>query len=224
MIWLASYPRSGNTFFRNILFEVYGITSTSYHLGKNKPLDPDFANYPIVKTHLLPFQLPLEYRSLKSIYLVRDGRDAAVSLAHHRKDIKQKGSSFLKNLFEIIIGIGSGFPGGWSRHVNEWGSHSDIIIKYEDLIKNPRQQVERLGEIMVLPTPNWDKLPTFESQKKGDIKYTIERSKTDSEKKELTTIFFRRGISGSYKDEMPKVLQLLFWIKHRRQMKKFNYY
>jgi len=224
MIWLASFPRSGNTFFRNILFEVYGISSGHYHLGKKKKLDPEFASFPIVKTHLLPHQLPLEYQSVKSIYLIRDGRDSSVSLAHHRKKIKKTKPNYLLNLFEVILGIGGSFPGGWSRHVNDWKNNTSITIKYEDLIKDPIGQIERLREIMELPEPQIEKLPTFQSQKKGLSKYGYGNSVEASTKKETANNFYRRGIAGSYKDEMPKLLQLLFWLKHKKQMKIHQYY
>jgi len=224
MIWLASFPRSGNTFFRNILFEVYGISSSHYHLGKNKKLDPDFDLFPIVKTHLLPNQLPKEYQSVKSIYLIRDGRDASVSLAHHRKDIKKINKKYLLHLFEVILGIGNSFSGGWSKHVNVWANSASIIIKYEDLINDPISQMERLRGIINLPEPQIKKLPTFKSQKKGLSKYGSGNTKNEFEKKNRANKFYRRGIVGSYKDEMPKFLQILFWLKHRKQMKIYQYY
>ena len=83
MIWLASFPRSGNTFFRNILFEVYGLPSADYHPHK-KPID--FTAFPVIKTHILPKHLPTHFQQKKSVYLVRDGRDALVSMAHSRSD------------------------------------------------------------------------------------------------------------------------------------------
>jgi len=52
MIWLSSYPRSGNTFLRNVLFEVYGISSSSYYEGKGEP--DNYVEFPVVKTHHLP--------------------------------------------------------------------------------------------------------------------------------------------------------------------------
>ena len=224
MIWLASYPRSGNTFFRNVLFEVYGIPSSYYHLGKKRKLDLDFASFAVVKTHLLPHQLPAEYQSAKSIYLIRDGRDATVSLAHHRKEIKKIEKNYLLNLFEVILGIGDNFPGGWSRHVSDWGNNASIIIKYEDLINDPITQMERLKSIIDLPDPQIEKLPTFQSQKKGFSKYGSGNTTNKSKKKNIANKFYRRGIVGSYKDEMPKLFQLLFWLKHKKQMKIYQYY
>ena len=54
IIWIASFPRSGNTFFRNVLFHVYGINSLENEDEINGLVD---GNYAFVKTHLMPFQL-----------------------------------------------------------------------------------------------------------------------------------------------------------------------
>ena len=225
MIWLASFPRSGNTFFRNILYEVYGISSSEYHMEKTKKVIEDFDSFPVIKTHLLPHQLPKNLQDLKSVYIIRDGRDALVSLAHHRKDIIAPGSNYYKNLTEAILARGGRFFGGWSVNVEKWTKKADLIIRYEDLIKDPIRQVERLKEIMELPKPNLEKLPTFQSLKKGTPHYGSgdENISNIIKKKERADKFFRRGIIGSYKDEMPIIFQLLFWLKNKKQMKANNY-
>ena len=82
MIWLASFPRSGNTFFRIILYEVYGIESSAFHRDPNRKLNLHYDRYPVVKTHLLPNQLIPDDSNIPAVYLVRDGRDALVSMAH----------------------------------------------------------------------------------------------------------------------------------------------
>lgn len=119
MIWLASFPRSGNTFFRNILYEVYGIASSEFHKEANKKVKPDFATYPVVKTHLLPSQLPKKLQNARSVYLIRDGRDALVSIAHHRRDIVVPGSNYNQNLLAAIMAIRGSFFGGWSGNVKK---------------------------------------------------------------------------------------------------------
>ncbi|HRW76650.1 MAG TPA: sulfotransferase domain-containing protein, partial [Saprospiraceae bacterium] len=98
MIWLASFPRSGNTFFRNVLYEVYGIESSTYHQEANYPLEADYDQFDVVKTHLLPSQLVPADPRIKKVYIVREGRDALVSIAHHRKDIVQPGTDYYLNL------------------------------------------------------------------------------------------------------------------------------
>ncbi len=226
MIWLASFPRSGNTFFRNILFDVYGIASSEFHMETDKKVLENFSSFPIVKTHLLPHQLPKDLQSMKSVYIIRDGRDALVSIAHHRKDIIAPGSNYYKNLTEAILARGGSFFGGWSINVEKWVDKADLVIRYEDLINDPIGQVERLREIMELPAPNLKKLPTFQSLKKGTPKYGSggKKIKHTEQKVERANKFFRRGIVGSYKDEMPKIFQLLFWLKNKKQMKANNYY
>ena len=226
MIWLASFPRSGNTFFRNVLYEVYGIQSSEYHLEEDKKVKADFAEYPVVKTHLLPHQLPPELQAAKSVYLVRDGRDAITSIAHHRRDIVAPGSNMYMNLFEAILARGGSFFGGWSENVKQWSEKADILIRFEDLIADPLTQVERLRSIMDLPEPRLEQLPTFESLKFGTPQYGSGEHKvfTPEAKKLHAQKFYRRGKVGSFRDELPYAFQLLFWWKHRRQMKKMGYY
>ena len=74
MILLSSFPRSGNTFLRNILFEVYGMESSEFYLDTTHPLADDFMTYPVVKTHELPSCLSNFDSDITTVYLVRDGR------------------------------------------------------------------------------------------------------------------------------------------------------
>lgn len=224
MIWLASFPRSGNTFFRNILFEVYGIESSTFH-QEDYPLDPDYDQFKVVKTHLLPHQLVPSDPSIKSVYLVRDGRDCMVSLAHQRSDIIAPGSDFLENMEAAVHAAGGSFFGGWGENVSQWMERADIIIRYEDLIKDPIAQAERLRAIMELPEPKVDKLPSFEKLKFGTPKYGSKQHilKDETEQKEFSGKFFRKGKSGGWREEMPLKLQELFWRKYGPVMEKMGY-
>lgn len=226
MIWLASFPRSGNTFFRNIMYQVYGLESSSYHQETVVTVDENFESYPIVKTHLLPDQLPNRLQSAKSVYLVRDGRDALVSMAHHRKDIIAPGSNYYWNLTEAILAREGSFFGGWGGNVEAWMDTADIVIKYEDLIKDPLKEVRKLSQIMELPDAKVDNLPTFSQLKKGKAHYGsgAKRINKAIKGKEFSDKFFRRGVSGSYKDEMPHIHRALFWMKNRKQMQELKYY
>ncbi|MEM8584903.1 MAG: sulfotransferase domain-containing protein, partial [Bacteroidota bacterium] len=167
MIWLASFPRSGNTFFRNVLYEVYGLSSSTYHKDPQRVHDPDFASAPVVKTHLLPAQLPESLQDKPSVYIVRDGRDSLVSIAHHRKDIVAPGTDFYNNVIEATLAQGRSFFGGWSENVNQWTAKADVIIRFEDLIRDPIREVEKLRTIIDLPEPDLRKLPNFETLKFG---------------------------------------------------------
>jgi len=92
VIWLASWPRSGNTLLRTVLWHCFKLKSASVYpndLGGNKKLGKNVGHieydanrqlkFPkgkprLVKTHEPP------RNNASAIYVVRDGRAACVSL------------------------------------------------------------------------------------------------------------------------------------------------
>jgi glycosyltransferase involved in cell wall biosynthesis len=225
MILLSSFPRSGNTFLRNILFEVYGMESSEFHRMTDQYLDDDFRTYPFVKTHDLPSVLHEFDAGIPAVYLVRDGRDSVCSMAHHRSDLVAPGSDYLQNLKEAIIAAKGSFFGGWSRNAEEWLERADLIIRFEDLIRDPINTVENLRKICELPAPIVENLPTFESLKFGIPKYGHGMNSNFSEKEKLRQSgkFFRKGKTGGWKKDMPDDLHDLFWSYHGETMENFGY-
>jgi len=171
MYWIASYPRSGNTFLRILFKEVYGIYTWEGY-GRETPENVLSGNLkmnkkmPIfIKTHELPSKTQISHKKLKAIYLVRDGRDAAVSMAYHRCNIVKPGSDLLFNLRTAILApLGTSF-GGWSKHVKRWSSYAEIIIRFEDLIANPKIELQKLEKILNLPKGDYSKIPSFQDLK-----------------------------------------------------------
>ncbi|MBV6653445.1 MAG: sulfotransferase domain-containing protein, partial [Mameliella sp.] len=225
MIWLASFPRSGNTFFRNILFEVYGLESSTFHREENYPMDENYAAFPFVKAHLLPDQLPQEHRSAPKVYIVRDGRDALVSLAHHRKDIIEPGTAFYTNLLEATLALGGSYFGGWSENVKQWTAEADVVIRYEDLIADPLTEVEKLRKVIDLPEPQRERLPTFEKLKFGQPQYGSGATflAREEDVAALAQKNFRKGKAGSWKEEMPDELLPLFYELHGNTLRALGY-
>jgi glycosyltransferase involved in cell wall biosynthesis len=225
MIWLASFPRSGNTFFRNVLYEVYGLESSTFHHEKGYFLDPKYASYPFVKTHLLPSQLIPNDATIPKVYLVRDGRDALISLAHHRKDIVEPGTDFEVNLLEAILAADGSYFGGWSENVKQWTQVADIVIRYEDLIQDPIKEVEKLRKIIDLPPPQIEKLPTFESLKFGNPQYGsgVNLKVRPDNPEELAAKNFRKGKKGGWKQEMSQPYQELFYELHGEVLRELGY-
>lgn len=225
MIWLASYPRSGNTFVRNILHDVYGLSSGEYHLIDRIPFDKNYTRHPFVKTHLLPDQIEPSDPNIKAVYLVRDGRDSIVSMAHQRSDIIEPGSDLILNMEEAIMAEKGSYFGGWATNVKAWLERCDIIIRYEDLIEDPLRQIERLRHILELPAARPEKLPTFEASKKGDATYGTRKEwgYSEEEARKLAGKIFRRGKKGSWKSEMPEEIRELFWALHGDTMGMVGY-
>lgn len=138
IVWLASYPRSGNTFLRTILWHCFGLRSASVYprdLGGNQALEnyvghiehgPQLrdrlreSGVPLIKTHELPKD------ANPAIYVVRDGRAACVSLW------KFGGKAIP---LEAVI-AGQHRFGTWADHVLAWNPKhrpNTLLLKYEDL-------------------------------------------------------------------------------------------
>lgn len=137
-VWLASYPRSGNTFLRIVLHHAFGLKSASVYpndLGGKKALE-EFAGHvehgpdlqarlkqcglPLIKTH----ELPNDQRP--AIYIVRDGRAACVSLWEFFER---------KVPIETII-AGQHRFGTWADHVKAWtpwDRPDTLFLQYENL-------------------------------------------------------------------------------------------
>lgn len=225
MIWLASYPRSGNTFVRNILHDVYGMTSGEYHIINGLPFDERYTEHPFVKTHLLPWEIIPEDPGIKAVYLVRDGRDSIVSMAHQRSDIIAPGSVLYQNMKEAILAEQGSYFSGWSANVKAWVERCDLIIRYEDLIADPLGQIERIRDIIELPDASPEKLLSFEASKKGAATYGTRKEwgYSEDEAKKLAAKIFRKGKAGSWKHDMPDDLHELFWAIHGDTMGMLGY-
>ncbi|MCX7714022.1 MAG: sulfotransferase domain-containing protein, partial [Chthoniobacterales bacterium] len=142
IIWLASYPRSGNTFLRMLLhhscgfktystyndplFDQLGATDAVGQERLSAPLE-ELAKAPetyLVKTHDLPTD------KSPAIYVVRDGRDSLVSLARYLLSFERK-PSMMKTIKEMLgidnfstvleeLIIKKEHYGGWNDHVLTW--------------------------------------------------------------------------------------------------------
>ncbi|MBK7344747.1 MAG: sulfotransferase domain-containing protein [Saprospiraceae bacterium] len=196
LIWLASFPRSGNTFARNVLYQVYGLESTEVNEESLK-FTSTYEEYAVVKTHLRPGQIPLDQSNCPVICLVRDGRDSLVSIAHHRTNIVAPGSDFLQNLEEATHAEKGSYFGGWGVNVYEWIQKAQVVIRFEDLILDPVGQLERLRTFIDLPKPDRNNLPTFSSQKFGTPKYGPQRGRM--------TCFSERGNQTDGRTKCPSI-------------------
>jgi hypothetical protein len=160
VVWLASFPRSGNTWTRflltNLLFEPVNQSSTiaDYIDAINDPLyclrDPNkrelelFGSIPahLIKSHL-PFSLsmPLRGKTVGAIYILRNPLDVAVSLRKWNEREPGKLLDFLTYGVEPDMSVLD--PVSWHAHVFSWmraarefHSVPVFLLKYEDLVKD----------------------------------------------------------------------------------------
>lgn len=167
IVWLASYPRSGNTMLRTILWHCFGLRSASIYpddLGGDKELESRVGHIehdadgrlrlpsgylPLIKTHEYP------HDAGRAIYVVRDGRAVSVSLwRFYHEEI---------GLREIISG--SHRFGTWSAHLEAWAPWSrpgTLLLKYEDMTTDLPAVLARLGGFLNRK-PVSERMPTRDS-------------------------------------------------------------
>ena len=217
LVWLASYPRSGNTFVRTMLKECFELrTHTLYGEGDGRAFatpelreavgftstglaNQDLIDYArsvdepvIVKTHEAPLT------GDKTIHIVRDGRSAIVSYFHFMAEVE----NFPVPLENIIRG--EVYAGSWSEHFNAWMGRPDtLMLRYEDLVADPNAGARKISGFLGRPV-----LKPF--------------SKSFSEMKVLKPAFFRRGSDVANIAEIAHFSDL-FELHHGKVMGELGY-
>jgi len=158
-IWLASYPRSGNTFLRLLLEQVFGLPTYSKHCveGENyhdpsadplenaSPLPPDWrrligktprAQPALIKTHSQPED------DSPAIYIVRDGGPAIDSYYRYCQSFETERPS----LTAVITG--ACHFGNWSDHYRAWQPQTrprTLFLRFEQLVRQPAEVISQLA-------------------------------------------------------------------------------
>ena len=150
-VWLASYPRSGNTYLRSILWTCFGLQTGSIypndlsldvaqHVGHFERaahglFPADFLQLPLVKTH----EWPVDGR--RAIYIVRNGRDSCCSLHQFLR-----ASGYDVDLDTIIAG--QAYFGSWSSHFLAWDPQArpnTLFLRFEQLTKDFEGTLDQLA-------------------------------------------------------------------------------
>jgi len=204
--WLASYPRSGNTLYRMLLYHLEGIETYSIYndrditkMGASEAIGHRQMDYNIqhyrnapeayfVKTHELPRD------DLTAVYIVRDVRDVMVSYAHYRQDVEHCRDDFDTILRRLITG---NRWGGWSTHVLQWITRDQTVytVRFEDMVEDPKAVFPHTEGY----APDFDTLHERWPQ------------------------FFRKGKVGGWRDEMSDEVEALCWRQHGLVMNRLGY-
>jgi len=220
IVWIASWPRSGNTLMRIILNTRYGIKSRSLHndtgLGKSKELLELVGHHGqgqfylggkgtfFIKTHEL-------HREHNAIYIVRDGRDAVVSYAKHLENFS--GETFNKELLRRCILGTAGMWASWGQHIDFWlhrraAGTNTIVFRFEDLTNRGFSFIDMdiaLKSLGVSTIPPRLSCVDFQHLHSMNSK------------------FFRSGKTGQWQEHFDKELHELFWSQHGDQMDRLGY-
>jgi hypothetical protein len=225
-IFISAYPRSGNTWFQNLVAGVvHGVDPEFAHDSLIQDLVPG-VNYkrfykrygPMAyfKSHSLPQK---NYRRV--VYLLRDGRDAMVSYYHYLTALHGR-VDFLR----LVKGEGL-TPCHWHEHIQQWAANpfgaQMMVIKFEDLKSSLVGELKRFCTFAGLERPD------------AHLEYIASKASfCNARAKELSMgwdnklwprdqPFIRRGVVGSYHDEMPPDVLTAFMEKAGPTLARFGY-
>ncbi len=159
-VFLASYPRSGNTWTRFLLTEILAAESASFdninliipEMGiqaRAKVELPDGGR--LIKTHEAYRK---EYK--RAIYLVRDFRDVMLSQYSRERELGLYNTDFDEYVAAYLDGRLSGF-GAWQEHLPTWldsplaQSGNLLLIKFEEMRKDPEMAIAKMVDFLGLP-------------------------------------------------------------------------
>ncbi|MDH3976580.1 MAG: sulfotransferase domain-containing protein [Deltaproteobacteria bacterium] len=233
-VFIVSYPKSGNTWLRFLL--------CSYMLGeqcdfqKGRKLIPDIHADSKIANNLNSPRL-LKSHSMfndsykKIIYLVRDGRDVAVSYYWHL--IKFKVIPGTLKFSDFLEKFNKGeFGGKWSEHVISWidSSTQKHVVRYEDLKSDPVNNLFKIIEFLNLDgdlKPDFNRIVQAVDNCSLDKMRSIERAQRDSipthKNSNFDIDFVRKGGVGDYQNYFSATLEENFIKLHGNSLKRFGY-
>lgn len=164
ILWLASFPRSGNTLLRQMLNSCFGIRSYSKYNDSS-----DIASVPevcervghlsytgdwgdfytaagesaemfYIKTHDGPPD------SSRAIYVVRHPMSAAKSYMEYLNRIAGR----QVDMIDCLCGTKSHFP-SWGTHLDLWdplNRPGTLLIKFENIVNQPEAELGRIEEFL----------------------------------------------------------------------------
>lgn len=177
IIWLASYPRSGNTALRILLHNAFGLSTYSLYddlldiapnlavrnaVGHvNHGLAPNAFKLQAVEaseTVLVKTHGPPEDAS-RAIYVIRDGRSASVSYLHWLERYTPQTPVSLEDVVTGRVTFGS-----WSAHIDSWMPRTrpgTLLMTYEEVIAPTQDTVAKLAEFIGSPPLDSYVIPSF---------------------------------------------------------------
>jgi len=273
IVWMASYPKSGNTWFRALLSGLFygaldinkmntdGIFSNRFLFDGIADFDGRLFDEEEVKeqqgvifSHHIKFSKRLEFTKVhdaysinrigqaifpkdishKVIYLVRNPLDVVASFSNHLNQPIDRTIQHMNNESGYLarqpngLNINNQFPQlmySWSGHVNSWINQKNIpveIVRYEDLKKAPHKTFSRVVASIGIKAKRKDISNAIDISKFDKLQ-KMEKNKGFREKNAESKIFFRKGKSGAWKNELTSEQAKSIIKKHKKTMVKLGY-
>ena len=275
IVWLASYPKSGNTWLRTFLYHLVriqnGLPREEDELNKldrasgyeaklfglfeqylGKPLEQAsrveamgvrpqvqmtvaerMPNVAMLKTHNLMGELGgmptvSPRASIGAIYIVRDPRDVASSLAKHiGRSVDEAIEVMATSAFATDNQAETAFEiwGSWSEHVASWTTEKSptiLVVRYEDMLAKPTETFGAIAEHLrqeLTPEQLTEaiELSSFDKLKRQEEEGAFRERSVHADR------FFVSGKAGGWRDWLTEAQALRILQTHRYEMGHFGY-
>lgn len=226
-VYLVSYPKSGNTWSRFLVGNY--ISNNQCDFTTCHDLVPDLYRDPgncdgLERPRFMKSHAPYFPAYPNVIYIVRDGRDAAVSYYFHAQKMGavEEGISF--PAFMDLFNSGElGRFGTWNDHVLGWLDASDVnlhVVRYEDMLANTQGA---LRDMLTFAGLNVDDERVHEAVQASDFgsmrKKRVQRIETTGE----APILVRKGRQGDWSNYFDNALHDEFLAVHGTALKRLGY-
>lgn len=218
IVWLASYPRSGNTFLRVVLKQAFHLDTCSLYGDRQ-----DIARHPETTAVVGHRPLPRGFsvtrgRAAKRRYLIKthergpSPQDAAIYLIRDGRECLWSYQNYLRDFWGREVSLGDLVRGrvdfgGWAEHVASWDPDNrpnTLLLRYEDLITDTGGAIDRLAAFLHA-RPRAHQLKSFE------------------ELQRVNPRMFRCGDRGAWKPHFNRRLRSEFWHRHGAVMERYGY-
>ena len=234
-LFIVSYPKSGNTWVRLIVGELFFKNVNYNNLDNLLPESYSFKESTYIETQdkfrIFKSHDYFDHRFNKVIYVVRDPREVLVSSYYFQIKVGTIKKNYSKRVFfkEFLRGKFNSNFGNWEQNVGSWlGSKKSQImfVRYEDLILNTKSEITKIAKFL---GKNLTKKKLDQIIKKTSFNHLSKKEKevnlkwNSIKKNNPDILFFRSGKINSWKNFLTKKENYEIKKRWNTYMKIFNY-
>jgi hypothetical protein len=210
-VFVASYPRSGSTWLRFLLFET--LTKNDAGFDNVNRLIPDVGMHadatPILpnKGRLIKTHEPFRPEYKRAVYVVRDVRDVVLSEYAYQNALGRIGRTFDQYLSDFLDGHATGY-GSWQEHVRGWidsplaKSGDLLIVRYRDLKNDGPSQLQRITDFLGVNVDRQIIIDAIQNNEFQKMRKKEERAPQLGKSTEGENRFVRKGKVGGWREQL----------------------
>ncbi len=210
-VFVASYPRSGSTWLRFLLFETLTKNDAGFDnvnrmlpdVGMHADATPLLPNQGrLIKTHE-PFRPAYK----RAVYVVRDVRDVVLSEYAYQNALGRIERTFDDYLTDFLNGTATGY-GSWQEHVRGWidsplaGNGNLLVVRYRDLRKDTQTYLQRIVDFLGVDVDRQMIVRAVQNNEFQKMRAKEDKSPQLGKSVEGESRFVRKGTVGGWREQL----------------------